>query len=256
MSVPVIVGGVTYTIPNTGNEAWGADVTNWIVAITAQALQKTGGTYSLTAELDLGASFGIKSIYYKSRSADIADTGILRLANTDVVSWRNDANDGNLDLVPDATNEQILAFGTSEALMNDQAQTFTLKTMDDALTAQDIATPSTPATNYNKLYFKAGELTQLDDAGVETSLFPAGSNFNTFDTTYSSDPTGTVAHGLGASPDFIMVSYEDVASSGQFKPLVAQNYVRFDGTNLYLDFSGLGTIDGTQRLIVNAVRFV
>jgi len=255
MSVTVNVGGSTYTIPETGDEGWGQDVTDWIVAITANAIQKTGGTYSLTSELDFGASFGVQSIYYKSRSANIADAGILRLANTDTVAWRNQANDGNIALVPNVINEQILDFGADSALMEDQEQTFTNKTMDDSLTAQDIATPATPAAGYNRLYFKAGELTQLDDAGIETSLFPSGSTINTFDTTYSADPGATIAHGLGDTPDLIMVSYEDVASSGQFRPLIAQNFLTLDTTNLNADFSSL-TISATNRLRINAVRVV
>ena len=245
---------MTYTIPETGDEAWGNDTTGWIVAITANALQKTGGTYSLTADLDLGAAFGLKSIYYKSRSADIAGTGVVRLAHADAIKWRNDANTEDLNLQPNSDDE--LEFNLDKILTADGVMTFTNKQMDDSLLAQNIATPSTPPSGYSRVYFKTDkQLYQLDDTGTETSLFPSGSTFSTFDTTYSADPTGTVAHSLGGDPDLLMVSYEDVASSGIFRPLLAANYLTFDGTNFYLDFTGV-TISATNRIRINGVRFL
>lgn len=105
MSLNVTFNGSMYIIPETGEVGWGGNTTSYLVAIAAGALQKTGGSFTLSAEIDFGASFGVKSLYYKSRSANIAATGILRLNNnSDAVSWRNFANGGDLPLTVDASD--------------------------------------------------------------------------------------------------------------------------------------------------------
>lgn len=92
----VTLNGTTYSIPNTGDQNWGTNVTNWIVAVSNHTLQKTGGAFTLTADVDLGASFGIKTAYFKSRSSNPGTTGLVRFAVGDTIAWRNNANDGNL----------------------------------------------------------------------------------------------------------------------------------------------------------------
>lgn len=67
-------------------------------------LQKAGGTFTLTSEVDFGAAFGLKSLYYKTRTSNIADAGQFRLARADVISWRNQANGANLDLGVSSSN--------------------------------------------------------------------------------------------------------------------------------------------------------
>jgi hypothetical protein len=70
-------------------------------------LQKAGGLFQLLAEVDFGTAYGVKSLYYKTRTANIADAGQIRLARADVVSWRNQANDGNLDLSVNSSNKLL-----------------------------------------------------------------------------------------------------------------------------------------------------
>lgn len=105
MSLNVTFNGAMYIIPETGEVGWGGNTTSYLVAIAAGALQKTGGSFTLSSELDFGASFGIMSLYYKSRNSNVATSGILRLNNnSDSVSWRNFANSGNLPLTVDASD--------------------------------------------------------------------------------------------------------------------------------------------------------
>lgn len=105
MSLNVTFNGSNYIIPETGEVGWGGNTTSYLVAIAAGALQKTGGNFTLSAETDFGASFGLKSLYYKSRSSDIAAAGIVRLANnSDSINWRNAANTADLALFPNASN--------------------------------------------------------------------------------------------------------------------------------------------------------
>lgn len=57
----------------------------------------------MTADVDFGASFGLKSLYYKSRGT-VAGAGILRLANAENVAWRNAANDADVTFGVNASN--------------------------------------------------------------------------------------------------------------------------------------------------------
>lgn len=95
MSELVNLNGSTYIIPDVGDEAWGQNVTDFLVAIPAAVLQKNGGLFTLTADANFGATFGLLSTYFKSRTSNIATAGIVRMANADLIEWRNFANTGN-----------------------------------------------------------------------------------------------------------------------------------------------------------------
>lgn len=109
MSVILTIAGQSFTYPSTSEDNWGEEATNWAVAVSTDLLQRTGGTFTLTSDVNFGASFGTVQAYLKSRTANIATAGFLRLANADVISWRNAANGANLDLGVNSSNE--LTFG-------------------------------------------------------------------------------------------------------------------------------------------------
>jgi hypothetical protein len=104
-SVSVTVNGSSYTIPQTGEKGWGTNVTTWIQAISANTLQPSGGTFTLTADAYFGATYGLKSQYFKSASSNISSAGVLRLAVGDSIGWRNNANGGNLLLGVNASDK-------------------------------------------------------------------------------------------------------------------------------------------------------
>ena len=105
MSTAVTLNGVVYDVPQNGDAAgWGAETSSYLIAIAASTLQKSGGTFTLTADVNFGGSFGLLSLYYKTRTSNIADAGQFRLARTDVISFRNAANGANLDLGVNASN--------------------------------------------------------------------------------------------------------------------------------------------------------
>lgn len=104
MSVNVTISGVTYAYPTEGEEGWASVASQWAVAVSSQLLQRSGGTFTLTAEVDFGATFATKQAYIKSRTATPATAGFVRLARADSVSWRNQAGDGNLALAVDTSN--------------------------------------------------------------------------------------------------------------------------------------------------------
>ncbi len=136
MSTSVTFNAVSYTIPAVGDASWGAAVSSYLIAIAGGALQKSGGAFTLTADVDFGATFGLKAPYLKSKTANIASSGVLQLAKTDTIGWRNNANGGNLLL---GINASDLATFNSIALVDiSTAQTLTNKT----LTAPVITSPS------------------------------------------------------------------------------------------------------------------
>jgi len=117
MSILLDVNGQEFDYPEVGDVAWGPDSTDWAVAVTSGMLQKAGGLFLLLAAVDFGASFGLKSIYYTSRTANSAAAGAVRLARTDSVSWRNAANGADLSLTVNGSDEltfngTVLQLGT------------------------------------------------------------------------------------------------------------------------------------------------
>lgn len=107
-AVTVTVNGASHTIPQTNEKGWGANVTAWIQAISANTLQPSGGTFTLTSDVNFGASYGLKSAYFSTRTANPSGAGIFRLANTESIGWRNAANSGNLLLT--VTGSDVLTF--------------------------------------------------------------------------------------------------------------------------------------------------
>lgn len=104
MSELISFNGSTFIIPDVGNEDWGQNVTDFLVAIPQGCLQKVGGAFTLTADTNFGATFGLVSEYFKSRSSNIASAGAFRLASTDLIEWRNFANSGNNTLGVDSSD--------------------------------------------------------------------------------------------------------------------------------------------------------
>lgn len=118
MSVALTVNSVVFDYPEEGDVDWGSAATDWAVAVTQGMLQKAGGLFTLTADADFGASFGLKSIYYKSRTANPATSGTVRFAVTDTLDFRNNANDANLALAVNGANQltfdgNIIATGSA-----------------------------------------------------------------------------------------------------------------------------------------------
>lgn len=135
MSIPLTINGVTYTYPETDDQRWGPDSTNWAAAVTSGMLQKSGGLFQLLAEADFGATYGLKSVYYKSRTANVASAGQIRLANADTIKFRNSGNSADLAFQPGSA-DAIPQWNSIDLVNLSTAQTLTSKT----LTAPVIAT--------------------------------------------------------------------------------------------------------------------
>lgn len=96
MSTSITFNGVSYSVPAVGEETWGDSLSNYFIAIPQGALQKTGGTFLITSDVNFGANYGLLSKYFTTRTANASASGQFRLAVTDSIGWRNNANSGNL----------------------------------------------------------------------------------------------------------------------------------------------------------------
>lgn len=105
MATSISFNGVVYSIPETGDESWGESLTSYFVAIPQGALQKTGGAFTLTADVNFGANFGVLSKYFSTRSSNPSSVGLVRLALADTIGWRNNANSGNLLLAVNGSDQ-------------------------------------------------------------------------------------------------------------------------------------------------------
>jgi len=118
MAITVNIGGVNFSVPETGERSWGQNTTDLLVALADASYLILGGNIPLTSEADFGATAGLKAIYFASRSANVAQSGAFRLANLDNLTWRNFANSADLNLTTDASDRltfegSVLAY-TSE----------------------------------------------------------------------------------------------------------------------------------------------
>lgn len=122
MAIPLNINGAVFEYPENFDENWGVNATGWAQAVTNGMLQRAGGNFPLTADANFGASFGLVSLYYKSRSANIATTGTVRLASADPgIVFRNNANSGNLILTTNASDNLLfngLTVGTGGGNVN------------------------------------------------------------------------------------------------------------------------------------------
>lgn len=169
MALPLIVNGVTYEYPETDDTDWGPDATDWAQAVTLGMLQKAGGLFQLLAETDFGTAFGIKSLYYKSRTTNPADAGQIRIARADVINWRNQANDGNLSLGVSASNVlQFNGANIQNSLSVTDTSTIDLTFVADTLSA-DIVTGSILDAMINAA--AAINATKIADGSVSNTEF-------------------------------------------------------------------------------------
>lgn len=160
MATNVSLNGTTYAVPATAEDNWGDEVSNYLIALGSGVLQKAGGAFTLTAEIDFGATYGIKSAYFKSRGT-VASTGILRLANAETIEWRNNANSGDLAL--NVTSGDVLAF--------DGVKVPTISSTD-TLTNKSIDADTNTITNIENADIKAG-------AAIDAAKIHNGSVSNT-----------------------------------------------------------------------------
>lgn len=65
----------------------------------------TSGNFALTGDVSFTGGFGLVSPYFKTSVINPASTGFLRLAKTDTLDWRNNANSANLPLAVNGSDQ-------------------------------------------------------------------------------------------------------------------------------------------------------
>jgi hypothetical protein len=119
MSSIATLNGVQYIIPAYNDTGWAQGAGNlslYLAAIAANTFQPSGGSFTLTAEADFGSSFGLKTLYIKSETANPSSTGVIRLAKTDSVKWRNNANGADIALTLDGSDN--LTYNSTKVLLS------------------------------------------------------------------------------------------------------------------------------------------
>lgn len=107
MAINLVVNGITYRYPQEGDVNWGQVTTLWAQAVTNGMLQRAGGSFPLTADVDFGGNFGLLSPYFTARTANPAQTGAIRLAASSSISYRNTANTQDLSLSIDSNDDLL-----------------------------------------------------------------------------------------------------------------------------------------------------
>jgi hypothetical protein len=90
MATPVTFNGSSYSVPAYGDSGWAqgaGNLSSYLIAIASGCLQTTGGAFTLSAEVDFGATYGVKGTYFKTETASPATVGVLRLALSDTIAW-------------------------------------------------------------------------------------------------------------------------------------------------------------------------
>lgn len=222
-SVTVSVNGTNYTIPQTNEKGWGTNVTTWIQNISQFTLQPSGGTFTLTAEVDTGATYGFKVPYIKTQTTTPATAGVLRLAKTDVIDWRNNANGANLPLGIDSSdnltfNSVIVPTATSATV-----QDSTFRIYDDGDNTKKIAFQASGITTgtTRSLTVPDADITLVGTAATQTltnKTWAIGSNTFTGQLTVPNGGTGAATltnHGVLLGQGTSAVAITAAGSSGQ-----------------------------------------
>jgi hypothetical protein len=236
----LIVNGVSFETPEPNDTNWGAVTSAWMNAINYGVLQKAGGLFTLLADTNFGATYGLISNYYKSNTGtNIGTAGVVRLAATDTIDWYNAsgdlalsvngskqltfngtalANAGNIVIGPStSTNGAIPTYGTTtgNTLLNtgvliDSSNNITgvnaLTGTSSFTAASFIPTGITKPTN--GMFLQSTNILAFSSNNIEFAFFDTSSATfaanNGFLATgaFSSTPTSTTFIGMDAAAGF------------------------------------------------------
>jgi fibronectin-binding autotransporter adhesin len=211
MSYPVVLNGITYQVPVTGDVNWGPPLTRYLVAL---------GTLA----------------YYQTQSSNPATAGVLRLAVGDTIDWRNNANTGNLPLGINGSdqltfNGTIIGSASGVLTLTGTAHQINVSSSTGNITLstpQDIDTVSSPTfanlTLTNPLPIADG------GTGTTTPSLVAGTNV-TITGTWPDQTINATASGSVINSG-VATHLPYYASTGTV--LSDSNYVTFDGTGILI----------------------
>lgn len=234
-SVSVSVNGTSYTIPQTNEKGWGNNVTTWIQAISANTLQPSGGTFTLGADVDFGASFGLKVSYIKSRATNISSAGVLRLGNAEMLGWRNAANSANLTLGVNASN--WLQFNSIDLADISTAQTLTNKSIDAATNTLTNIANSSIATSAAIARSKLAALTASRAMVTDVSGNDSASSVTSTELGYVSGVTSAIQTQFAGKTDKSTLTTKGDLYVATASATIARQGIGSDGQFLQADSS-------------------
>lgn len=227
-------GGASYDLPDNREpkNTWGEDTARFLQDLADKALAKTGGLFDLTTEdIDFGPTYGLISAYYKSRSADLADDGIIRLAKGDMLYWRNNVNNGNIGLGISASDR--LQFGSVNVPTISSTDTLTNKTISGSNnTITNIPLSAFGALTASRALVSDGSGVVSASAVTATQLLylsGASGTSGTGSLIFSASPifTGSVGIGAGSVTAPGLAFSDDADGSGTGLYRVAANTMGF-----------------------------
>lgn len=233
MATSISLNGTGYSIPAVGEGNWGTSLSAYLVALSTGVLSKAGGAFTLTAEADFGATYGLKTAYLKSRGTT-STTGILRLANAESLAWRNAANSADLALTVSAAN--VLTFDGAPIVTLALGAASTVLRMNSGGTAYEWA------AIVNANIDAAAAIVDTKLAQITTANKVSGTAITTGD--ISTSGSVTTSNGSG---------FKINTATGADAQLLA------DSTNAYLDSTGgivLRTNGVTNALTISTAQVV
>lgn len=251
MTVNLTINGVTYAYPEPGDDDWGQAATSWAQGVTGGMLQKAGGAFSLTADANFGATYGLVSTYFKSRTSNIADAGALRLARADVINWRNQANSGNLSLAVNASD--LLTFNGT-AIQNTLSVTDTARidlTLAADVLSADIVTGSITNTYINAsaaiAYSKLNLTGSIVNADINASAAIAYSKLNLSGSIVNADISNSAAIAYSKLNLALSIVDADVSASAA----IARSKLASGSNNYVVINNGSGVMSEEAQLAIS-----
>ncbi len=220
MSQQVEFNGEEHNIPSPNEKGWGAAVTAFLVSVAANAI---AASTALVAELDLGATYGIRAKWFRSKTALPASEGAARFARVDAVKWRAEADNDDLTLDVDSSNN--LQWEGSDVITAINTQILLNKTYPDqvAITALGAAAASwTKGTTVVAPRFRRDALGHVHIGGALTATGAASATFFA---------AGTIPAGSRPAGDRVGVGYFLDNSTGE--QVSVPLFVQADGRILF-----------------------
>lgn len=194
MATTVSFNGTNYSVPAYGDTGWAqgtGNLSSYLIAVASGTLQTVGGTFTLSGNVNFGASFGLLAAYFSTRASNPSTAGLIRLATADTIGWRNFANGANVLLSKDSSD--LLKWGSAFIVTSSTGATVTqYRDVYTAGTASGTYTGSLTLVNLSNSYIANGKnlnvfvngLCQdvtLDYTETSTSSFTFTSALNTGD---------------------------------------------------------------------------
>lgn len=191
--------GQSFTVPATGDQSWSGSsgVDGLLISLAQNGFQKTGGLFTLAADADFGPTAGLKAVYFKTRTSNLASAGAIRFAVTDLINWRNNANNADLSLGVNGSDQ--LTWRGNALLTSTGALTASRALVTDGSSV--ITSSSVTSTELGRLSGVLSSVRGISDTATLTNkTMAAGSNtFSGFRHGTEVDQPSSGVHGVTGS---------------------------------------------------------